>query len=207
MANRRLAFAKKHATKSAAQWNEFLQAVGDIKEFTFYPRDLRPKFKQLRSPWTYMRAEEKLKPAFVRPKRWFKRGDYKRVLKQKVFDMTTSTGKCLAVLLPKPFTAAKWATILKARVHPFLQRNFPTKRQYRVLLDGEAVLRAEVAELAMSEKNIKLLDDWPKYSPDLNPQENVWPAAEEAVRAAERDGDTFAVFQKRCAKEACQSCK
>ena len=59
----------------------------------------------------------------------------------------------------------------------------------------------------MAEKNIKLLDDWPKYSPDLNPQENVWPAAEEAVRAAERGGDTFAVFQKRCAKVACQGCK
>ena len=71
MANRRLAFAKKHATKTAAQWNEFLQAVGDIKEFTFCPRDLRPKFKQLRSPWTYMRAEEKFKPAFVRPTRWW----------------------------------------------------------------------------------------------------------------------------------------
>ena len=157
MAQRRLAFAKQHVRKSAAQWNDFLQAVGDIKEFTFYPRELRPKFKQLRSPWTYMRAEERYKPAFVRPKRWFKRNDYKRVLKQKVFGMTTSTGKCLAVLLPKPFTAAKWVAILKARVHPFLHKQFPGKRQYRILLDGEAVLRAEVAETAMAEKKIKLL--------------------------------------------------
>ena len=200
MARRRVAFAMQHVGKTAAQWNEFLQAVGDIKEFTFYPRELRPKFKQLRSPWTYMRAEERFKPAFVRPKRWFKRSDYKKVLKQKVFGMTTSTGKCLAVLLPKPLTAAKWVTILKTRVHPFLQKQFPGKRHYRVLLDGEPVLRAEVVEAAMADKQIKLLDGWPKYSPDLNPQENVWPAAEEAIRAAEKNSDTFADFQKRCVK-------
>ena len=36
--------------KTAAQWNEFLQAVGDIKEFTCYPRELHSKFKHLRSP-------------------------------------------------------------------------------------------------------------------------------------------------------------
>ena len=197
-----MAFARKHAGRSSAQWGDYLQAVGDVKEFTFYPRELRPKFKQLRAPWTYMRAEEKFKPAFVRPKRWFKRSDYKRVLKQKVFGMTTSTGKALAVLLPKPFTAAKWVAILRTRVHPFLQKEFPRKQQYRILLDGEAVLRAEVAEATMKEKKIKLLDGWPKYSPDLNPQENVWPAAETALRAAEKDGDTFAMFQKRCIKAA-----
>ena len=155
MARRRLAFAKQHVRKSAAQWNDFLQAVGDIKEFTFYPGELRPKFKQLTSPWTYMRAEERYKPAFVRPKKWFKRNECKRVLKQNVFGMTTSAGKCLAVLLPKPFTAAKWVTILKTRVHPFLHKQFPRKRLYRILLDGEAVLRAEVAETTMAEKKIK----------------------------------------------------
>ena len=76
----------------------------------------------------------------------------------------------------------------------------PRKRQYRILLDGEAVLRAEVAETTMAEKKIKLLGGWSKYSHDLNPQENVWPAAEEAIRAAEKNSDTFADFQKRCVK-------
>ena len=69
-----------------------------------------------------------------------------------------------------------------------------------MLLDGEPILRAEIVEAAMADKQIKLLDGWPKYSPDLNPQENVWPAAEGAIRAAERNGDTFADFKKRCVK-------
>ena len=34
---------------------------------------------------TYMRPEEKYKPAFVRPKRWFKRKDYKKTQKQKAW--------------------------------------------------------------------------------------------------------------------------
>ena len=147
-----------------------------------------------------MRPEERYKPAFVRPKRWFKRGDYKKVQKQKVFGMTTSTGKCLAILLPKPFTAAKWASLVKTRVHPFLKKVFPHKRQYRVLLDGETVLRAEPVQAAIAQTGLKFLEGWPSSSPELNPQENVWPSAEEAIRKAGDDDDTFEDFQNRCVK-------
>lgn len=114
--------------------------------------------------------------------------------------MTTSTGKCLAILLPKPFKAEKWANLVKTRVHPFLKKTFPNKRQYRVLLDGESVLRAEPVKTVMAQKGIKFLEGWPKYSPDINPQENVWPKAEEAIRALETDDDTFEDFQKHCVK-------
>ena len=199
LAKRRVAFAKKNQ-RTRAQWNQYLQAVGDVKEFTYYPRDLRPKFKQLRASWTYMRPDEKYKPAFVRPKRWFKGNDYKRVQKQKVFGLTTSNGKSLAILLPKPFTKEKWAQLVKTRVSPFLKKAFPSRKQFRVLLDGEQVLRADNVKVVMREKGIVLLENWPPHSPDLNPQENVWPIAENILRAKEKDTDSFETFQKHCAR-------
>ena len=36
------------------------------------------------------------------------------------------------------------------------------------------------------------------YSPDLNPQENVWPWCEPRLRCLEKKRDTFPTFQKRC---------
>ena len=74
---KRLTFARAHLDKTPAAWKSELQAVGDIKEFTYYPRDLRPKLAQLRAPWTYMTAAEKKKPEFQRPKRWYPQHQHK----------------------------------------------------------------------------------------------------------------------------------
>ena len=68
---KRLTFARAHLDKTPAACKSELEAVGDIKEFTYYPRDLRPKLAQLRAPWTYMTAAEKKKPEFQRPKLWY----------------------------------------------------------------------------------------------------------------------------------------
>ena len=68
---KRVAFAESHQAKSAGDWVACLQAVGDLKEFTYYPQQLKPKHARLRASWTYMKDSEKLLPAFVRPKRWF----------------------------------------------------------------------------------------------------------------------------------------
>ena len=56
---KRRAFACAHESKTLAQWSRELQAVGDFKDFTYYPPDLRPKFYQLRASWTYMTDEER----------------------------------------------------------------------------------------------------------------------------------------------------
>ena len=45
---------------------------------------------------------------------------------------------------------------------------------------------------------------WPKYSPDLNPQENLWARAEVELRKAERIADTFDTFKRRVL-DACES--
>jgi len=197
---RRLAFGRAHEEKSAVAWKNELQVVGDMKEFTFYPRKLRPKFAQLRAPWTYMTKKEKMKPAFVRPKRWFLKKDYKLVKKQKVFGFTTSTGSSLAFLVPTPFTTEKWAVLLRTKVYPFLKKTFPHRDEFQMLLDGERLLHGAAAKVVMAEKGIDFLPDWPKYSPDLNPQENVWAWAEKDLRKKEKDEDTFETFQQRVLK-------
>ena len=51
---KRLNFAKKYFHWDASDWKANLQAVGDFKDFTWYPRELKPRFNKLRSPWTYM---------------------------------------------------------------------------------------------------------------------------------------------------------
>ena len=58
LAQRRVKFAEENQ-RTRAQWNKYLQAVGDVKEFTYYPLELRPKLQQLRASWTYMRPDEK----------------------------------------------------------------------------------------------------------------------------------------------------
>ena len=74
LAKRRCEFAEEHKDKTAAEWKMELQAVGDFTYFTYYPLQLRPKFKKVRAKWTYMMKGEKTKSAFVRPKRWFEKG-------------------------------------------------------------------------------------------------------------------------------------
>jgi hypothetical protein len=199
LAAKRVKFSKDNA-RTSSQWKQYLQGVADFKDFTWYPHELRPRLTQLRASWTYMSKKEKYTPAFVRPKRWFKKSDYKKVKKIKVFGLTTSTGKCLALLMPNKLTSEKWAAILKSKVLPFLKKCFPQKRQFRLLLDGEKLLHAPPAKAAMKASKICLLEKWVAYSPDLNTQENVWPLAESEVRKVEKDSDTFEDYQKHCLK-------
>ena len=201
---KRFDFAKAHQGKTESVWKAELQAVGDMKEFTYYPRTLKSKFAQLRAPWTYMTKAERAQPAFVRPKRWFKRADYKKTKKQKVFGFTTSTGESLAFLVPKPWSTEEWAAKVKKQVVPFLKKSFPNRLVFNILLDGEKLLHGPAAKKAMAEGGIVTLPSWPKYSPDLNPQENVWAWAEKELRTLEKDGDTFETFRKRALK-ACKS--
>lgn len=197
LAIKRNFFCKKHETDTSLSWKAKLQGVGDFKDFTWYPHELYPKFTKLRAPWTYMTKSEKRKPAFVRPKRWFGSKDYKKTRKQKVFGLTASNGKSLVFLVPKHYTAELWAADIKKHLKPFLKKAFPGKSAFTILLDGEKLLHAPVAKAAMRECGISVLPHWPKYSPDLNPQENVWAWSEINLRQREKSNSTFTAFQKQ----------
>ena len=159
---RRYAFAMKHIEKDAAVWKTFLQAVADMKLFTFYPKVLKPIHKQLRARWTYMNKKERYQTPFQRPKQWFSPKEYEKTKKQKVFGFTTSTGKILAFLVPPKYTAEKWAQDVHTKVAPFLKRCFPGKTEFKVLLDGEKLLHAPVAKAALRRHGIQSMPGWPK---------------------------------------------
>jgi hypothetical protein len=196
---KRCSFGRKHEDKNGQRWKSHLQACGDFKDFTFYPKELQPQFKKLRASWTYMKKSEKKLPAFVRPKRWFPKKDWKKVKKQKVFGMTTSNGKSLAFLIPSPWSAEQWAVLVETKVNPFLKRTFPRLTSFHILFDGEPLLHAPAAQAAYRKAKITT-EPWPKYSPDLNPQEQVWAWAEPQLRRLETGTDAFPVWQKKILK-------
>ena len=201
----RVKFARGHTGLSKEQWQTKLQAVGDITEFVWYPKAMQPRHRQLRAKWTYMTEEERWKPAYSRPKRWYPASEYKKVVKFKVFGLTASTGKSLVFLWPHRCTAEKWAPLVKKRVIPFLQKEFPNKRPIQLLLDGEKLLHAPVAKALFDAAGIKSkLKEWPFHSPDINPQEHVWGWAEPRSRHLQDEGNgTFEEYQKATVK-ACK---
>lgn len=191
-------WCKKFEGRAPAQWKTKLQACGDIKLFTFYPKGMRSKFKRLRSSWTIMSDAERRLPAFQRPKKWFNKEEWKKVRQQKLFAMTTSKGEIFTILIPSPFDKFVWAEMVKQKLGPWLKERFPRHQEIVILLDGEKIFRAPVVKKVYKEFNITLLPGWPANSPELNPQENVWPWAENYLRNYLEDDkkDTFEYFQK-----------
>ena len=200
----RLAFCREHGKRTGPQWLRFLQGVGDFKLYTYYPKELKMRFSRYRATWTYMKKSERLKPAFVRPKTMFKRAEYTKTIKGKVFGLTLSNGRSLLCHVTAKLTATEFAKLVRERIGPFVREAFPGQNSYRILLDGEPLMHAPEAKAALEECGIKLLQPWPAYSPDLNPQENVWPWLGKTLRRDERDTDSLGTFRTRLTRLATQ---
>ena len=195
---KRMAFCRDHEHRSAAQWSNFLHGVGDFKSYSYYPHRLKLKFFRYSAKWTYMNAAEKRKPEFAKPSlRTFTKNERKTVLKGKVFGLTVSTGAQLIAHVETPFTSKDFAKLVREKIGPFFTKEFPDKSSYQLLLDGEPLLHAPEAKEALREVGIRVLPSWPPYSPDLNPQENVWPWVDAELRRTECRKDSFGVFRGR----------
>ena len=79
----------------------------------------------------------------------------------------------------------------------FFRDNFTGSATIRILIDEEPLLHTYIGKAAFAQFGMHALAGWPKYSPDLNPQENVWSWVEEALRKQEKRSDTFDVFWKK----------
>jgi len=108
----------------------------------------------------------------------------------------------LALWCPSPWNATAFSKLVRRRVGPFFQASFPDRARIRILLDSEPLLHTSEATEALAEFGIEAMPGWPKYSPDLNPQENVWSWVERTLRREEKKADTFADFSRRVLRVA-----
>ena len=82
------------------------------------------------------------------------------------------------------------------------RKAFPDRMHFRILIDSERLLHMDEAKRAFADYGITPMPGWPKYSPDLNPQENVWSWAEKALRKKEQKSDTFTIFCRKLLRVA-----
>ena len=97
----------------------------------------------------------------------------------------------------EPWNSERFVELVRDHVGPWLQRSFPDLNEMKILIDGEKAMHTPEANAALMKFGMSTLPSWPEYSPDLNPQENLWARAEVLLRQGERSGDSFETFKKR----------
>lgn len=67
----------------------------------------------------------------------------------------------------------RYLEILRTHLEPFLRRCRDFPGEWRVMDDNAPCHRARVVKPFRDDMGVEFIE-WPPYSPDLNPIENVW---------------------------------
>ena len=105
-----------------------------------------------------MNKAERAKPQFAKPRhKMFRKKDYKKTTKAKVFGITATT--CRSMVCPSPLypKSKDWIKIFCGQVAPSLQGEFPGRQRITVLLGGENVMHTAEAKAAMQRHGARLL--------------------------------------------------
>ena len=162
--------------------------------------------------FAYMTPGEKMTKKLTIPKQWFRGAEYKKTKKAQVFGAVMTNGTSWATAVEPPFTSEKFCRLV-SKLAPALKRAFPKRSTFTILIDNEKVMHTREAKAELAKHGIKALPQWPPHSPDLNPQENVWPGVEKRMRReAPKGSESLEAFTKRCvaylkglAKESCKN--
>ena len=119
---KRVKFCQTHMSKTATQWARHVQAVADFRYFTYCPQEMKSRHARKSAPRTIMHKREKNKMVVMKPKRTiFKRSEYKRAQKAKVFGLTTSNGRTFICHVPLRFDSRGWVGLVRRKVGAFLK--------------------------------------------------------------------------------------
>ena len=140
----------------------------------------------------------------MKPKKrqMFTRKEYRATQKGKVLGFTASSGQMIYLRCPRPWNSTAFAKLVRNKVGPFFRSAFPDRTAIRILIDSEPLLHTHEAKAAFAEFGMEAMPDWPKYSPDLNPQENIWSWVEKALRKEEHRNDSFDDFFRKLLRVA-----